>query len=59
MKNRRICCAKFCIPYEIKGLFRKTQLNKKKVQALQNTLEEQRDSVPNKKVINMSPKTKN
>ena len=30
MKNRRTCCAKFCIPYEeVKGPSRKTLLNKK------------------------------
>ena len=32
---------------KVKGLFRKTQLNKK-LQPLQNTLEEQRDSVTDK-----------
>ena len=46
VKNRRTCCDKFCIRYqEVKGLFRKTLLNRK---AWENTLEQLRDLVTSK-----------
>ena len=60
MKNRRTCCAKFCIPYEeLKGLFRKTLLNKKLFKFCKIRANNKEIRKPVKKVVNMFPKTKN
>ena len=60
MKNRRTSCAKFCIPYEEdKGLFRKTQLNKKLLKHCKIRTKNIEIRQLIKKDINMLPKTNN